>query len=138
MYVGRQPLQQERNDPMDLIGVDEMVVIENYGQVVREVGELVDKGACQPFNGRRSWRTQRGENTLPDLLLDSLERGHQVGEKACRVVVCFVERNLGDTLFVRPGGAERCRRDGDAPLTGAHKITSPATSELGRRHKLLP
>jgi hypothetical protein len=86
-------VEQERTDPVDLIGVYELVVVENYGHVARIIGELVQKGARQrPDRRRRSWSTQRGENPFPHPLLDGLEGCHQVGEKTRGVVVTLVER----------------------------------------------
>jgi hypothetical protein len=58
-----------------------VVVVENYGQFARDVGELVEKRACQRPDRRRSRRTERGENPLPESVFDRPERGHQVERK---------------------------------------------------------
>jgi hypothetical protein len=77
---------------MNELGVDHVVVLEDKDQLCRQLNNLIEEGGHQRFD-RRLRRGQRGENTLPDLLLDdALERGHQVGEKARRVVVALIER----------------------------------------------
>src|SRR5215212_9993815 len=123
MHVRRQPVEEESNHPVDVIGVYEVVVVENYGQVAREVGELVEKGARQYSDcRRRSWRMQGGENTLPDPLLDGLEGSHQVGEKTRGVVVTLVERQPSDRSLINRAifqpldqqrGLAEARRSGD-------------------------
>ena len=68
-----------------------MVVVEDEIKRARKGVHLVDEGSRQCLDSRGLRRAKRGQNTLPDALIDGPQRSHQVGEEAHRVIVAFVQ-----------------------------------------------
>jgi hypothetical protein len=92
----RQTLQKESYDPMDALGVDHVVVVEDHGYLPREIGEFVDQGAEHRLHPRPG-RAKRGEDAFAEPLPHGPpKRGDEVSEKPDGVVVSLVERHPGD------------------------------------------
>jgi hypothetical protein len=62
----RQMLRQERGDPIDALGVDQVVEVEDDGPLpARNGGEIVYQRADQRFDLWRFGLGQRGDDALP-------------------------------------------------------------------------
>src|SRR5215213_3786269 len=98
--VLREVFQQERDDPVDGLGIDQIIVVENYGDLSREIGHLIDESTRQRLQPRGLRRPKRGQYTLPEFLIDAPpERGHEIREKAGRVVIPLVQGEPDDRTF---------------------------------------
>jgi hypothetical protein len=76
-----------------------VVVIEDHGDLAREIGEFVDEGTEHRLHPRRLGRAKRGEDTFAEVLPSSYgppERGDEIREEPDRIVVSFVQRHPGD------------------------------------------
>ena len=81
---------------MRTLGIDGVVVVEDHGNLSREIRQLVDEGTKHRLHLRRLGRAKRGKDALAETLLTCPpERGDQVREEADRVVVSFVKRHPG-------------------------------------------
>ena len=106
---------------MDRIRIDQVVVVEDHGDLVCDFGQLVDQDPHQRLDGRHLRRTQRGQDPLADPLFDLLERTHQVGqERAGSLSERSRETQATDfpsLELLRPiaeqGGLAEARRGGD-------------------------
>src|SRR3712207_472564 len=75
-HVGRKVVEQESDDAVDAFGIDLVVGVKDYEQLVGDAGYLVDQGSRQCFDTWRFRRTQRRENTLLDPLLNRSQCGY--------------------------------------------------------------
>ena len=113
---------------MDVFGVDKVVVVEDEVELARRCGNLVEEGPRQSFDARELGRAQRGQDDLPEPLIEGSQRGDEVGQELDRVIVSSVQGEPGDRMspgcpLLRPladqrGLAEaRRRRDERQPAS---------------------
>ena len=128
------------------VRADEVVVVQDHSDLVRELCQLVYQGAHQRLDGRELGRTQRGKDPFAYSRFDALKRAKEVREETRRVVVCFVEGDPGDgssifrtinSPFAKQGGLAETGRSGDegqpASFTGGEGIAQArAATRLGR------
>jgi hypothetical protein len=68
--ASREVLQQEGDDPVDALGLDGVVVVEDDVHPAREPGHPVKERPRERLDPRRPGRAQRGQDVLPEPLLD--------------------------------------------------------------------
>src|SRR3712207_3579517 len=141
LHVGRKIIEQERDDAVDGFGIDQVVVVEDYEQLVRNASYLVDQGSRQRFDTWWFRRMQRRENTLPDPLLDRSQCGYEISQEPRRVVVSLVKRYPGHgplaahpalRPFDEQGGLAEARRGGEERQP-APRITVQALGQAWSR-----
>ena len=64
-----QVFKQQGDGPMDTLGVDKVVVVEDEVELARRFGNLVEECPRQGFDARGLGRAQRGQDNLPEPLL---------------------------------------------------------------------
>jgi hypothetical protein len=88
-------IKQKDEGIVNRSGIDNMVVVEDEHNIVREGGELVDQRRQDRF-GRRWLRGLKHTQQAPaDSRRDRLQRGDEVRQKAREVVIPFVQRQPG-------------------------------------------
>ena len=93
VHVGRQVLEQESDYLVDALGIDHVVVIENYADLSRKIGEFIDEGAKHRFHPRRLGRAKRGKDTFAELLpYGPPKRSNEIRQEPDRIVVSFIQR----------------------------------------------
>ena len=112
-------VEQEGDCLVDRFGVNEMIVVEDEQERVREGGDVVEQGNKDRFDLRWLGGLEGTQRPFPNLWRHCPERGDQVFEEARRVAIGFVEREPGDRTiatgdpFAEQGGFAKARRGGD-------------------------
>ena len=96
VHLWRQVLEQKGEGFVNRFGIDHMIVVQDKDEIVRDGGDFIEQG-CQ---NRFDWRWLRGlehANTpSPILRRNRLQSRDEVSQKACGVVIPFVQRQPGD------------------------------------------
>ena len=100
VHLRRQVFEQKGEGMVYRFGNPErMVVIQDKDETVREGGDLIEQGCQNRFGGRRLRGLQHSQHPFANIRLNGLQSGDEVRQKACGVVVPFIQRQPGD----RPG-----------------------------------
>jgi hypothetical protein len=83
---------------MDVFGVDKVVVVEDEVELARRCGNLVEEDPRQGFDARGLGRAQRGQDDLPEPLIEGSQRGDEVRQEPDRVIVSSVQGEPGDRM----------------------------------------
>ena len=94
----RQVVEQESHRTVHLLGLDEVVVIEDQQHLPfsRVRHQLVDQPSHQPFERRRCGRTEQRNHPLGDPGPYPVQRGRSMPPKPGRIVVTGVKRQPGN------------------------------------------
>jgi hypothetical protein len=95
VHPWRQVLEQEGEGIVNGSGIDEVVVVEDDNEIVRDGVNFVEQG-CQDSFGRR-WLggLERAQHPFSDIRRDRPQGGDEVSQKARGVVIPFVQRQPG-------------------------------------------
>ena len=122
----RQVLKQEPKRDVHLLGVDQVVIVEDQQHLAVTAlgGQLVDQRRHQPLKRWRRRRAQQRADSLPDPRARPVQRGNHVPPQPHRVVVGRVQRQPGHRAVARPGpvrpAGSSCRtRPGRTPGSAA-------------------
>ena len=92
-----QVLQQEGHPPLNGVGGDDVVVIQHEGNITSAtVHEVIREHGQHGLWWRGLRRVQHCERRCPDLCIQRLQGGNQVGEKTGGIVVLRFQREPGD------------------------------------------
>ena len=136
VHARGQVLEQERNRLVHLLGVDQVVVVENQQQLILagRGGQLVDQRRHQPLE--RCWcrRAQQRAHPLGDARPRPVQRRDCVPPKPRRVIVTSVQRQPGHRPVAPPGPAGQQGRLAE-PGRGAHQDQPPYQPLIERLHQ---
>ena len=119
VHLWRQMLQQKRESLVHRFGVDDMVVVEDEDDTVRESRDLVEQGRQHRFDRWRLGRLEHAQHPFPNIRRNRPQGGDEVGQEARGIVVAFVQgqpggrpvgnlaiHSLTSVLFPKPAEAE--------------------------------
>ena len=97
VHPRRQVLKQKGHGTVNRFGIKNVVVVKDEDEAVREGGELVDQGRQQRFGWRRLRlrSMERSQHPCSNILHNRLQSRDEVGQKACEVVIPFLQRQPG-------------------------------------------
>ena len=78
------------------LGIDQVVVVQDEDERVREGGDVIEQGRQDRVDGRWLRRLQHTQYTLSNRRRNGLQRSDEVQEKAGGVVLPFVQRQPGN------------------------------------------
>src|SRR3712207_5802625 len=85
-----QVLQQKGEGIVDRSGINDVVVVEDENEIVRDGGDFIEQGRQNRFG----WWWLRGlehtQHPFSDVRGNRLQSGDKVSQKACGVVISFV------------------------------------------------
>ena len=99
VHLRRQVFQQKGEGLVHRFGINHVVVVKDEDEAFREGGELVDQGRQQRFGWRRLRGLERSQHTRSRNHFDcrnGLQSRDEVGQKACEVVIPFLQRQPGN------------------------------------------
>ena len=126
-------VEQERNNLVDGRRLDDMIVVQDEDERLRGFGDVVDQAGEQRFKRGLLGGLQYRLGCLTKGWVDSLERGKQVSQEPCRIVVTVIEGEPGSrpVHLTKPVTQERCfakacRRRGEGqPVTQTQSCVQP-------------
>src|SRR6266567_7885120 len=96
VHLRRQVLDEIGEGNVNRFGIKHVVVVKDEDEMVRERGDLIEQGRQDCFG----WRWLRGlkhtQHPFPNIRRNRLQSSDQVRQKACGVVIPFVQRQPGD------------------------------------------
>ncbi len=87
-----QVLDQKGEGIVDRFGIDDVVVVEDENEIVRDGGALVEQGRQGRFGWRRLRGPERTQHAFSNIRRDRLQSGDEVSQKARGVAIRFVQR----------------------------------------------
>ena len=95
VHPWRQVLEQKGEGVVDRFGVDNVVVVEDEDEIVRDRVNFIKQGR----QGRFDWWWLRGleltQHPFSNIRRNCLQSGDEVSQKACGVAIPFVQRQPG-------------------------------------------
>ena len=110
VHLWRQVFDQKGEGLVDRFGINHVVVVKHEDEALRDGGEFVDQGRQQRFGRRRLRGLERSQHTRANARRNPfdfaqgkrLQSRDEVGQKACEVVIPFVQRQPGHGTFGSP------------------------------------
>src|SRR3990172_4886909 len=96
VHLWRQMLEQKGEGLVNRFGINKMVVVKDEDEIIREGGDLVEQDRQNRFNWRWLRRLERPQHPCSDTRRNRLQSSDEVGQKACGVVIRFVQRQPGN------------------------------------------
>ncbi|HZK48328.1 MAG TPA: hypothetical protein VFD74_01840, partial [Thermoleophilia bacterium] len=82
VHLWRQMLQQKRESLVHWFGVDDMVVVEDEDDTVRERADLVEQSRQHRFGRWRLGRVEHAQHPCPNISRNRPQSGREVGQEA--------------------------------------------------------
>src|SRR6266851_5151031 len=96
VHLRRQVVHEKGEGLMDSPGSDDVVVIEDEGEVCCSARyEVIGQQDKHRLKGCGLWRVQKCQRRPPNRWIEGLQGGDDIGEKAHRLVVLGFEREPG-------------------------------------------
>ena len=99
MHLWRQVLEQKGEGIVNRFGINHVVVVKDEDEVIRDGGDFIEQGCQNRFGG---WRLRGLEHTQYPCSNHSqrnrLQSSDEVSQKACGVVIPFVQRQPGEPV----------------------------------------
>ena len=96
VHLWRQVLEQKGEGIVNRFGINHVVVVKDEDEIVRDGGDFIEQGRQNRFG----WRWLRGlehtQHPCSNIRRNRLQRSDEVSQKACGVVIPFVQRQPGD------------------------------------------
>ena len=89
--IGRLVIQQVTETGMDLVFLDDMIIIQNQGEIAGQLGDIIDQVDNYRFAVAQLRRTGELARFYSYLLVNILNRGDQVGPEPDRIIVPLVK-----------------------------------------------
>ena len=96
VHLWRQVFDQKGEGLVDRFGINHVVVVKHEDEALRDGGEFVDQGRQQRFGRRRLRGFERSQHTRAKARRNCLQGRDEIGQKACEVVIPFVQRQPGN------------------------------------------
>ena len=96
MHLRWQVLQQKGEGEVNWPGINDVVVVKDEDETVRDRGDFIEQGRQNRFGRRRLGRLEYTQHPFPNIRVNRLQTSDQVSEKACGVVIPQVQRHPGD------------------------------------------
>ncbi len=90
-----QVLEQEGEGFADWLGINHVVVVKDEGNIVWDGGELVEQGGQNRFGWWWLRRLEGIQHPRSNIRRNRLQRGDEMRQKACGVVIPLVQRQPG-------------------------------------------
>jgi hypothetical protein len=88
-------IEQEGEGIINQSGVNDVVVVEDENEIVRDGVDLIEQGRQNRFGRRWMGRPEHPQHPFSDIRRNGPQRGDEVSQKACGVAVRFVQRQPG-------------------------------------------
>ena len=95
VHLWRQVFDQKGERLVDRFGINHVVVVKHEDEACREGGELVDQSRQQRLGRRRLRGLERSQHTRANARRNGLQSRDEIGQKACEVVIPFIQRQPG-------------------------------------------
>ena len=101
-------VEQKDHASVNVMSVDDVVIVEDQDDILRDGVELVEHGCQDRFDRWRLSRLQEGDSTRANARCHGLQRGNHVSPKGRRMVIAPLERGKAGA---EPGGSVVAHND---------------------------
>ena len=131
VHLWRQVLDQEGEGIVDRFGIDNVVVVEDEDEIVRDGGDFVEQGRQDRFGRRGPRGSEDPQHAFSDIRRDRPQSSDEVSQKARGLVVPFVQRQPGGRSpaagdpFAEERGLAEAGRGGDEDQSVVRTLVQP-------------
>ena len=95
VHLWRQVLEQKGEGIVNRSGIDHVVVVEDEDEIVRDGGDFIEQGRQDRFGRRWLRGLEHTQHPFSNIRRNRLQSSDEVSQKACGVVIPFVQRQPG-------------------------------------------
>src|SRR3712207_6093634 len=95
VHLWWQVLQQKAEGIVNRCGINDVVVVEDENEIVRDGGDLIEQSRQNRFGWRRLRGLEQTQHTFSNVRSNRLQGSDEVSQEACWVVIPFVQRKPG-------------------------------------------
>ena len=96
VHLWRQVFEQKGEGFVNRFGINQMVVVQDKDEIVREGGDFIEQGCQNRFGWRRLRGLEHSQHPFSNIRCNRLQSRDEVSQKAGGVVIPFVQRQPGD------------------------------------------
>ena len=95
VHLWRQVLEQKGEGIVNRFGINHVVVVQDEDEIVRDGGDFIEQGRQNRFGWRWLGGLEHSQHPFSNIRRNRLQSSDEVSQKACGVVIPFVQRQPG-------------------------------------------